>query len=44
MMEHGPSLDGADARKPPLATLCAAFDHAVATSPHKVALRHSVWR
>jgi long-chain acyl-CoA synthetase len=40
MMEHDPSLDGAGARKPPLATLCAAFDHAVATSPHKVALRH----
>jgi long-chain acyl-CoA synthetase len=40
MMEHDPSLDGAGARKPPLATLCAAFDNAVATSPHKVALRH----
>src|SRR5260370_30442355 len=39
-MEHDPPLGGAGAPKPPLATLCAAFDHAVATSPHKVALRH----
>jgi hypothetical protein len=29
-MEHDPSLDGAGARKPPLATLCAVFDYAVA--------------
>jgi hypothetical protein len=45
-MEHGASLDGADARKPPLATLCAAFDCAVATSPHKVAdsVRCGWWR
>jgi hypothetical protein len=39
-MERDLSPHGADARKPLLATLCAAFDHAVATSPHKVALRH----
>ena len=39
-MEHDLSLRGVDARKPPLATLCAAFDHAVATAPDKVALRH----
>ena len=25
---------------PPVATLCAMFDHAVATAPDKVALRH----
>ncbi len=39
-MEHDLSLRGVNARKPPLATLCAAFDHAVATAPDKVALRH----
>ena len=44
MMEHDPSLDGAGARKPVLATLCAAFDYAVATSPDKVARAISVSR
>ena len=40
-MEHDLSLRGAEARSAPVATLCAMFDHAVATAPDKVALRHS---
>jgi len=39
-MEHDLSLRGADARPMPLATLCAMFEHAVATATDKVALRH----
>ena len=39
-MEHDVSLHVADVRKPPLATLCAMFDGAVATAPDRVALRH----
>ena len=39
-MEHDLSPDGAEARSAPVATLCAMFDHAVATAPDKVALRH----
>src|SRR5260221_2681439 len=38
-MEHDLSLRGVD-EKAPLATLCAMFDHAVATVPERVALRH----
>ena len=40
-MEHDLRLRGAEARSAPVATLCAMFDHAVATAPEKVALRHS---
>ena len=40
-MEHDLSLRGPEARSAPVATLCAMFDHAVATAPDKVALRHS---
>jgi long-chain acyl-CoA synthetase len=39
-MEHNLSPHGIDERKTPLATLCAMLDHAVATAPDKVALRH----
>jgi long-chain acyl-CoA synthetase len=34
------SLHGGNGFKPPVATLCAMFDHAVATAPDSVALRH----
>ena len=40
-MVHDLSLRGAEARSAPVATLCAMFDHAVATAPDNVALRHS---
>ncbi len=33
-------MRGADTLTAPVATLCAMFDHAVATAPDKVALRH----
>ena len=39
-MEQNLSLHGREARNAPVATLCAMFDHAVATAPDKVALRH----
>jgi long-chain acyl-CoA synthetase len=39
-MEQDLSLHGREARNAPVATLCAMFDHAVATAPDKVALRH----
>ena len=39
-MEPDLSLHGADGFKPSVATLCAMFDHAVATVPERVALRH----
>ena len=39
-MEHDLSLHRADELKAPVATLCAMFDHAVATVPERVALRH----
>ena len=39
-MDQDLSLHGAEARNAPVATLCAMFDHAVATAPDKVALRH----
>jgi long-chain acyl-CoA synthetase len=39
-MEYDLSVRGAEARSAPDATLCAMFDHAVATAPDKVALRH----
>jgi long-chain acyl-CoA synthetase len=39
-MEHDLSLRGAEAQSAPVATLCAMFDHAIATAPDKVALRH----
>src|SRR5271169_525428 len=41
MSSQDDPLRGADARSAPVATLCAMFDHAVATAPDKVALRHS---
>ena len=34
------SLLGIDDAQAPVSTLCALFDHAVATSPETVALRH----
>ena len=40
MMEHDLSLRGSEAASAPVATLCAMFDHAIATAPDKVALRH----
>ena len=39
-MEADLSAQGADELKAPAATLCAMFDHAVATAPEGVALRH----
>jgi long-chain acyl-CoA synthetase len=39
-MDQNLSLHGREARNAPVATLCAMFDHAVATAPDKVALRH----
>src|SRR5947207_2124157 len=39
-MDQDLSLRGREARNAPVATLCAMFDHAVATAPDKVALRH----
>ena len=39
-MDQDLSLHGREARNAPVATLCAMFDHAVATAPDKVALRH----
>src|SRR6202163_198654 len=39
-MEHDLSLHRADELKAPVATLCTMFDHAVATAPERVALRH----
>jgi long-chain acyl-CoA synthetase len=39
-MDQDLSLHGREARDAPVATLCAMFDHAVATAPEKVALRH----
>jgi len=41
MSSQDDPLRGAEARSAPVATLCAMFDHAVATAPDKVALRHS---
>src|SRR5271163_4532508 len=40
MMDHDLSLRGSEAGSTPVATLCTMFDHAVATAPDKVALRH----
>jgi long-chain acyl-CoA synthetase len=39
-MANNFSLHGADGFKPPAATLCAMFDHAVAAAPDSVALRY----
>src|ERR1700749_3596819 len=39
-MDQDLSLRGREAQNAPVATLCAMFDHAVATAPDKVALRH----
>ena len=39
-MEHDLRLPRRSAKRA-VATLCAMFDHAVATAPEKVALRHS---
>src|SRR5215472_464707 len=39
-MNPGLSLQNADERQGPASTLCAMFDHAVATAPETVALRH----
>jgi long-chain acyl-CoA synthetase len=39
-MEPDLSFHDADELKAPVATLCATFDHAVATTPETVALRH----
>ena len=39
-MDQDLSLHGREARNAPAATLCGMFDHAVATAPDKVALRH----
>ena len=39
-MEHDLSLRGSEAGSAPVATLCAMLDHAIATAPDKVALRH----
>src|SRR4051794_38668771 len=39
-MEPNLPLHGVGEPKPPVATLCAMFDHAVATAPEVVSLRH----
>ena len=39
-MRHDLPLHVPEARKAPVATVCAAFDHAVETAPDNVALRH----